>query len=125
MSKIVSKVKRVVAMALCGAMLIGGSVVAEAAVTQDETGKISYCWIQRLGDVNNDGKINSSDALLVLKYSAGNKITGTFDKVKADVNFDGKINAADANYILKIASGQVEAPYLECTDGKYTWHACC
>ncbi len=58
------------------------------------------------GDVNNDGKVNSSDALIVLQYSVGtNK---TIDKATADVNGDGKINSTDALMILKISVGLVD-----------------
>lgn len=55
------------------------------------------------GDVNSDGKINSADALLVLKYSVG--ISDSIDEKAADLNGDGKINSADALEILKISVG--------------------
>ena len=54
-----------------------------------------------LGDVNNDGKVNSSDALLVLQHSV-NLITLTSDqKNYADMNKDGIFNSLDALYILQ------------------------
>lgn len=54
------------------------------------------------GDINGDGKVNSSDALLVLQYSVGkiNKIDSA-----ADVNGDGKINSTDALMMLQISVG--------------------
>lgn len=61
-----------------------------------------------LGDVNNDGKINSSDALCVLQYSVGITVKN-FDKSCADMNGDGKINSADALKILRISVG-LESP---------------
>lgn len=56
------------------------------------------------GDVNGDGKINSSDALGVLQYSVGMSVK-KFDKSAADVNCDGKINSLDALKILRHAVG--------------------
>ncbi len=56
-----------------------------------------------LGDVNNDGQTNSSDALAVLSYSVG--IAKTIDEVRADVNADSKINSSDALIILQISVG--------------------
>lgn len=56
-----------------------------------------------LGDVNGDNKANSTDALLVLKYSVGSSTN--IDKAAADVNGDGKINSTDALTILQISVG--------------------
>ena len=57
-----------------------------------------------LGDVNGDGRINSADALCVLRYSVGMSVDG-FKKANADVNGDGRINSADALKILRITVG--------------------
>jgi hypothetical protein len=57
------------------------------------------------GDINNDGSVNSSDALLVIEYSVG-KVQLTDEQLKAaDVNGNGKINSEDALHILKVATG--------------------
>lgn len=54
-----------------------------------------------LGDVNGDGKINATDALLVLR-SFAKKITLTPEQtLRADVNRDNKVNATDALKILR------------------------
>ena len=55
------------------------------------------------GDVDGDGKVNSSDALAVLQYAVGQK--KTIDKAKADLNGDGLINSSDALIILQICVG--------------------
>lgn len=57
-----------------------------------------------VGDVNGDGKANSSDALLVLRHSVGLP-TNIKDMSPGDVNHDGKINSNDALIILRISVG--------------------
>lgn len=59
------------------------------------------------GDVNDDGVVNSADALILLNYTVGNN-TKEFNLVKADINGDGNINSADALQILKVSVGLVE-----------------
>ena len=53
------------------------------------------------GDVNEDGKVNTEDALLVLQDVAGNKKLTDLQKNIADVDGDGKITQIDAQLILK------------------------
>ncbi len=60
-----------------------------------------------LGDVNNDGRINSNDALSVLQHSVG-QITLTGDQFSAgDVVKDGKLNSSDALKILQYSVGSI------------------
>lgn len=61
-------------------------------------------------DVNGDGFINSSDALLVLQYSVGDKSIIKTDELfmNVDTNGDGNVNSSDALAILQIAVGMVE-----------------
>lgn len=55
-----------------------------------------------LGDVNNDGEINATDATLVLqKYAGILTETDGFDEINADVNADGSIDSTDATLILQ------------------------
>ncbi len=56
------------------------------------------------GDVNGDGKINSRDALSIIKYASGQDVNINLNN--ADVNADGKVNSRDALVIIKYASGQ-------------------
>ena len=52
------------------------------------------------GDANDDGKIDSRDAVVIKKYVAG--FTGfTIDLEASDVNADGKVDTRDAVKILK------------------------
>lgn len=67
------------------------------------TGEKTVNWNieqNKLGDVNGDGKINSEDALAVLKYDV-RIAQEVFVEEAADVNKDGKVNSEDALDILK------------------------
>lgn len=57
-----------------------------------------------LGDVTNDGKVDSKDAVLILKKYAQSIVTGKLTGMsyaRGDVNKDGKINSKDAVLVLK------------------------
>lgn len=56
------------------------------------------------GDVNTDGRINSKDAVMVLRHFSGGAVAD-FLAWTADVNSDGKINSKDAVLILQLSSG--------------------
>lgn len=62
----------------------------------------------KLGDVDGNSSVNSSDALLVIKHSVGSAKLDSSKQKKADVNGDGKINSSDALIILKISVGSYE-----------------
>lgn len=87
--------KKVVSSALVALTALGSMVSASAA-------GVVY------GDVSNDAKINSSDALLVLQHSVKSiELTGD-QFTAADVNADGNINASDALSILQYAVGKID-----------------
>lgn len=74
------------------------------------------------GDVNNDGKISSRDALKVLQYKAKKLPTGVemtdVDLVAANVNNKkgsnaDTVNSADALQILKFATGKADSITVE------------
>lgn len=58
-----------------------------------------------MGDLNNDGKITASDALVVLRASVGERKLSDIESKLADVNNDGKILASDALLILRYSVG--------------------
>ena len=67
----------------------------------------SVCASARLvGDVNSDNKVNSIDALLILRKSVGFN-DGANEKYM-DANGDGRINSLDALIVLMIAVGSYE-----------------
>ena len=61
-----------------------------------------------LGDVNADGNINASDALLVLKHAAKLEILSKLQCLSANVVTDDSIDAKDALQILKKAACIIE-----------------
>lgn len=71
-------------------------VMAECVVTVEKE--------YMLGDLNNDGNIDTSDAVLIKKYLAG------YDDLEivleaADLNSDGEINSTDVVILLKYLAG--------------------
>lgn len=60
------------------------------------------------GDVNGDGQINSSDALMVLRSSVGVVELSKNEKLAADVDANGAINSTDALLILKYSVGSID-----------------
>ena len=62
-----------------------------------------------IGDVNNDGKVNTLDAVKVLQY-VSKKISLTDTQIlAADTNKDGKINTLDAVRILQFVAKKITA----------------
>ena len=53
------------------------------------------------GDVNDDGKVDMNDALLIVNYLMGN-LSVEFNAVAADVTGDGKVDIADAVSVVNI-----------------------
>jgi N-acetylneuraminic acid mutarotase len=64
------------------------------------------------GDVNNDGKVRSNDAMLALRIAAGLMEPTDYQKWAADMNDDGKIRSNDAMLILRKAAG-LAAPDIQ------------
>lgn len=69
----------------------------------------AYEYIEFMyGDVNADGKINSADALIVLKVSAKMQEAKESEFKAGDVDGKGDLNATDALYILKYAARMID-----------------
>lgn len=56
------------------------------------------------GDLNGDGVVNSTDAVMLMRYIAGG-YSITINEAAADVNDDGKINTTDVVYIMRYTAG--------------------
>lgn len=61
-----------------------------------------------LGDVDNDGFINSTDARLVLQYVVGKVDAAELNLDTADVDGDGKVTTTDARMILQWSVGKTK-----------------
>lgn len=69
---------------------------------EKETGNIAP---RCLGDVNADGKIDGTDATLLLQFMAGWDVAGIVNMFNSDVNQDGEINGIDASLLLQYLAG--------------------
>lgn len=87
--------KRFLSILLIFALLIGATPIIASALPLP------------LGDADNNGKINASDALLALKHAVG-KGSLTPGQISAcDVDCSDKVNATDALHILKYSVGKL------------------
>lgn len=66
------------------------------------------------GDVNDDNKVNSSDALVILQSVVG-LYTGEISLKNGDLNNDKQINSTDALIVLQICVGLIEPTSKETT----------
>lgn len=62
------------------------------------------------GDVNRDGSIMSSDAILALRIAAKLLVPTAYQECAADINSDGDINSSDAIRILRKTAGLPAPP---------------
>ena len=86
------------------ALTSAGTVKTGSTVSAEGNGKsfgpYTVCLI---GDINADSKINSADALLILRHAVGLTTLSGNLLISADWNGDGKVNSADALEVLKFA----------------------
>ena len=75
-------------------------VPARITIAEAETSAVA-------GDVNQDGKVNLTDAKLVMQHYNGAKMLDSRQKESADVNGDGKVNLTDAKLIMKYYNGEI------------------
>ena len=80
-----------------------GISIASAAAIAASAAAVSFAT-DYMGDVNDDGAVNSTDALAILTYSVGNPDV-TINLKKADLNADGLVNSSDALQALKVSVG--------------------
>ncbi|MBR5614583.1 MAG: dockerin type I repeat-containing protein [Clostridia bacterium] len=84
-------------------------VMGGVGVEEEATFKVTYYSPKDAlyGDVDGNGKIRSTDAILVLKYDAGLEELTDEQKKLADVDGNGKIRSTDAIMILKYDAGLI------------------
>ena len=70
-------------------------------------GKIA-AYSGSLGDLNGDGKINATDALLALQLAVGKSGLDVEKQQLADVDNSGSVTATDALLILQMAVGKID-----------------
>lgn len=73
--------------------------------TLTKQGSFSYYVPYILGDINNDGMWNTSDAMSVLRYAVGLEELTAPQLLAANVNGDSYINSTDALFILQYGVG--------------------
>ncbi len=56
------------------------------------------------GDVNDDGRVNTKDARLILRYAARLSSLTELQKIAADADGNGKVTASDARRILRVSA---------------------
>jgi hypothetical protein len=59
------------------------------------------------GDVDGNGKVDSTDARLVLQYAVGKIDASKLSLAAADVDGSGKVDSTDARLILQYAVGKI------------------
>ena len=94
--------KKLICIALCVATLACCCFAVMASGVTEEDTDITIP-IYKAGDANGDGKVNRTDADLLLKYAAGYDVS--VKKDPADVTGDGKIDGLDAMLLLQYTSG--------------------
>lgn len=89
---------KMTALTSAGTVKTGSTVYAEG--NGKSFGPYTVCLI---GDINADSKINSADALLILRHAVGLTTLSGNLLISADWNGDGKVNSSDALEVLKFA----------------------
>jgi hypothetical protein len=87
-----------------------GSGTCSVTMDDEKTVTANFKATGILGDVNGDGAVNSTDALIVLSGDVGIAITAYCPARCGDVNGDGNVNSTDALIILSYDVG-MSVPY--------------
>ena len=103
--------KKIISVICAVVLLVSSFAFSVNALTADEAksnlAAQNTAFIKMINDridVDNSGKIQASDARLVLLASAGLNDSALKNKANADIDGDGKITAIDARTFLRIAA---------------------
>ena len=61
---------------------------------------------RKKGDVNGDGKINTTDLMKAAAHAKGKKVLSKEEFERADINGDGKVNNTDVTLIAAHVKGK-------------------
>lgn len=86
-----------------------GIYVVGTSTDYTKVASFSYYAPYVLGDVNNDGAIDSEDALKALKHFVGMETLSGTQVLAADVNKDSTVDSSDALLILKLFVGDISS----------------
>ena len=90
-------------------MVDGGTYyiyVAGNGTTRTAIASFTYYAPYPKGDINEDKRVNSTDALWALQiYAESRKDISAAQRARADVNGDGRVNSTDALWILQAYAG--------------------
>ena len=77
---------------------------------ETDNGKVSYDVdvVVLYGDVDGNGRINTSDAAMAYGYVNGRITFDERQKKAVDVNGDGRINTSDAAFIYAYVNGRIQ-----------------
>lgn len=82
---------------------------AEAYAEEQGLLFVSIGVLSTAGDINDDGKVDTTDARLTLQYAVGKIELKDDALIAADVNGDGKTDTTDARLILQYAVGKISS----------------
>ena len=80
--------------------------LADARFRKDSVDDISITYVNppyTLGDVDNDGRITISDALMTMRYAMGTAALTDTQILAADFDGNGTVSITDATMILRAA----------------------
>ncbi len=74
----------------------------------DDCGAVREVVTTVAGDVDGNGKVDSTDARLVLQYAVGKIDVTALDVTAADADGNGRVDSTDARLILQFAVGKID-----------------
>lgn len=96
--------------------IVISSLLTAAAMTLSMSAAANADSTRQLGDVNNDGKITASDAMMVLRHSVKATVLSDEDKKYADFDENGEVAITDALQILRYSVGALDDPSIYVPD---------